>query len=88
MTRLGGICSDKGNPEITHINDCKEAKVWIDANLFIDHTSSPDPKFPRGCYRACYMGNCAVGWNPLQAINLEYPEISTICLNSGKFILV
>ena len=97
VTELGELCSDVGKPEITNINVCKEATVWLGNEVedgFVDLSNTPDPTSPRGCYRHYDLpgegprGNWPwVVWNPVENGSRD-DESRAICLKNGKCILV
>ena len=82
-TALGQVCSDTGKPEITNIDDCLEAREWIDTSQFLNQTSNPDPTSPTGCFVAVVSDLLSVVWNPV-AQGQPDSNISAICLTSGK----
>ena len=88
------LCSDIGKPEITNINDCKEANFWLGENLdkigqgeFVDLTNDPDPTVPRGCFRIVEGEEMMMLWNPVDE-GSTHESTHAICLKYGKYILV
>ena len=86
---MGQMCSDIERPEITDINVCKEAQEWLHISNFVDQSSYPDPEFPSGCCHWDHLvpSRAAVVWNPVER-GTPHEEIKSICLDSGKYILV